>query len=454
VTTTRTPWPGGKPVGERVNGTATTGTDNVLPLAAAPGRSNTKPLDLNDVVRADGLEAARRAFDAEVTKSASRRLAASTGLVTVRAADVKPRNIVFVWPNGQGKRGGRLARGKHTCVAGEGGLGKSTLLIYATAVITRGGLWPCGEGRSPIGDVIILSAEDGLDDVLVPRLMAAGAGMERVHIIKALRTGQGERRFNLQSDLGELEKKIRQLRREGRDVVLVWIDPVSSYMGKVDSHNNTALRNVLDPIGEMAERTDVAFASVTHFNKGCADKGIRAMHRVMGGAAFTTAPRAAFAVIRDPDDENRCLLLHLKNNLGIKPQGLAYRVHERVVGTDERTRQEIWASYVQFEAAPVEKTADEAISQNEEGREDSTAKDDCIEFLRTVLADGPKFVKEIENEAINAGLHQVGKPIGQNKPLRDARKVLGVASEKAAFNEGWTWSLPKMPSDAEDDLKK
>jgi hypothetical protein len=53
-------------------------------------------------------------------------------------------------------------------------------------------------------------------------------------------------------------------------------------MGKVDSHNNTALRGVLDPISEMAERTNVAFASVTHFTKGTADKGIKAMHRVMG----------------------------------------------------------------------------------------------------------------------------------------------------------------------------
>ena len=96
---------------------------------------------------------------------------------------------------------------------------------------------------------------------------------------------------------------------------LVWIDPVTSYMGKVDSHNNTALRGVLDPISEMADRTNVAFASVTHFTKGSADKGIKAMHRVMGGAAFTTAPRAAFAIIEDPDDLNRRLLLHLKNNL-------------------------------------------------------------------------------------------------------------------------------------------
>jgi putative DNA primase/helicase len=133
--------------------------------------------------------------------------------------------------------------------------------------------------------------------------MAAGADRPRVHVVKAIKSedGKGERRFSLQEDLDELEKRIAEI----GDVGLVWIDPVTSYMGKVDSHNNTALRGILDPISEMAERTNVAFASVTHFTKGSADKGIKAMHRVMGGAAFTTAPRAAFAIIEDPDDSNR-----------------------------------------------------------------------------------------------------------------------------------------------------
>ena len=241
---------------------------------------------------------------AQVTRHPDRRNSQSPSksrLVTINASSVKPRNIDFLWA-------GRLARGKHTCFAGEGGLGKSQLLVDVTATLTTGGLWPCGEGRAPVCSVIILSAEDGVDDVLVPRLIAAGADLSRVHIVRAIRTpdGKGERRFSLQEDLQELERKIAEIGNVG----LVWIDPVTSYMGKVDSHNNTALRGVLDPISEMAERTNVAFASVTHFTKGSADKGIKAMHRVMGGAAFTTAPRAAFAIIEDPDDSNRRLLLH------------------------------------------------------------------------------------------------------------------------------------------------
>ena len=252
----------------------------------------------------------------------------SSGLETICAADVTPENIAFIWQ-------GRLARGKHTCIAGEGGLGKSALICAMVAAVTTGGDWPCSEGKAPIGNVVFLSAEDGLKDVLVPRLMAAGADLNRVHFVQATITddGKGKRKFDLRADLEKLTAKINEI----GDVVLVPIDPISSYLGSVDSHNNTKLRAVLDPISDAAEAANAAFVSVTHLTKGSGAKGIRAINRVMGGVGFTTAPRAAFAVVQDPNDPGRRLLLHLKNNIGPEPQGLAFRLQQRAIGADERT---------------------------------------------------------------------------------------------------------------------
>ena len=68
-------------------------------------------------------------------------------LISRRAADITPTRIDFLWS-------GRLARGKHTAFAGEPGDGKSQLSIYVAATISRGGEWPCGEGRVPVGNVI------------------------------------------------------------------------------------------------------------------------------------------------------------------------------------------------------------------------------------------------------------------------------------------------------------
>jgi putative DNA primase/helicase len=75
--------------------------------------------------------------DEIVDRVLSRQAKATTGsyLVLRRAADIEPKNIEFLWP-------GRLARGKHTAVAGEPGDGKSQLSCFVAATISRAGLWP------------------------------------------------------------------------------------------------------------------------------------------------------------------------------------------------------------------------------------------------------------------------------------------------------------------------
>ena len=74
------------------------------------------------------------------------------------------------------------------------------------------------------------SAEDGAADTIVPRLIAAGADLARVEIVAAVGSvdGKDRRPFSLQTDMELLEKKITEL----GDVVLVVVDPVSSYSGK------------------------------------------------------------------------------------------------------------------------------------------------------------------------------------------------------------------------------
>ena len=139
--------------------------------------------------------------------------------ISRRASEIEPERVEWLWP-------ARIARGKHTCIAGEPGTGKSQLSIAIAAAITIGGEWPCGEGRAPLGSVIILSAEDGPADTIVPRLIAAGASRDRVHIVSAVPTenGKGRRGFNLHADLDRLEQKIAEV----GDVALVVIDPISS----------------------------------------------------------------------------------------------------------------------------------------------------------------------------------------------------------------------------------
>jgi hypothetical protein len=345
-------------------------------------------------------------------------------LLSSCAANITPKRIDFLWP-------GRIARGKHTAIAGEAGDGKSQLSVYVAATISRGGAWPCNEGRAPIGNVIIFNAEDAADDTVVPRLMAAGADLKRVHIVNAVlqEDGKGRRTFNLQADLVLLERKIAEI----GDVVLVIIDPISSYMGKTDSHKNAEVRGALEPLSEMAARLNVAILSITHFSKSGAGVNTKALHRFIGSIAFVGAPRAAFAAIQDPDNEGRILFLHAKNNMARKQQGLAYRLVQTLVGKPGK-EQDILASYIVWENEPVVMSADEALRATEDGG-DRKALAEAVEFLQDRLSSGAVVpAKEAEEHARALGITP--------RTLRRARKKLGVIPEKSGLNEGWTWRLP------------
>jgi hypothetical protein len=335
-------------------------------------------------------------------------------LVTECASEVLLQPVKWIWD-------GRIAKGKHTCIAGEPGTGKSQLSMFITAQVTMGGLWPCGEGRAPQGSVVILSAEDGAADTIVPRLHAAGADCGRVQIIRAVKEGEDRRGFNLQRDLVLLERECERL----GDTSLIIMDPVSSYLGKTDSHKNAEVRSVLEPIGEFADRLGIAVLSVTHFSKSGAGSATKALHRFIGSIAFVGAPRIALAVI---EEDGRYLLLHAKNNLHAPPAGLAYKVQSHVLEPSM-----IETSRIVFEGGHVAISADDAINAKR-GR-DAPERDAAEDFLKQLLAKGPVRQTEVKDAAVNGYGYSWAT-------VRVAADKLGVQPKKEGMAGGWWWKLP------------
>jgi hypothetical protein len=351
------------------------------------------------------------------------------GLICHCASEIAIEPVNWIWP-------GRLAIGKHTCIAGEPGASKSQLTMYIAATISMAGGWPCGEGHAPHGSVVILSAEDGAADTIVPRLHAAGADLGRVHIVSAVREDDGRRGFNLQSDLALLEQEVRRI----GDVALIIIDPVSSYMGRTDSHKNAEVRGVLEPIGEFADRVQVAVLSVTHFSKGGANSTTKALHRFIGSIAFVGAPRVALVVIEDAQNDRR-LLLHAKNNLAPPPLGLAYRIKEKIVGQPGRS---VTAPYVVWDGEHVTVTANEALAADATTGGNNTASSEAEDFLRELLANGPVAAKQIRANAEAAGLSW--------STIKRAKSRLGIKAEKAGMDGAWSWAMPRRgPKFPEED---
>jgi putative DNA primase/helicase len=350
----------------------------------------------------------------------------SNGLVSTCASEIQIEPVDWLWA-------GRLARGKHTCTAGEPGTSKSTLSMFIAATVSTTGAWPCGEGYSPLGSVIILSAEDGAADTIVPRLHVAGADLGRVHIVSAVREAGERRAFNLQRDLALLEEEVSRI----GDVALIIIDPVSSYLGGADSHKNAEVRGVLEPISEFAERKRVAVLSITHFCKAGAGSTTKALHRFIGSIAFVGAPRIALAVIEEAETDRR-LLLHAKNNLAPPPAGLAYRIKEKLVG---RTGEAVAAPYVAWDEQHVTMTANEALASEASTDRGSTLAE-AKEFLEELLAEGPVPSTQVQADAEAFGLSW--------STVKRAKARLKIKAQKSGLKDGWLWSLSRRGSTSEE----
>jgi RecA-family ATPase len=310
-------------------------------------------------------------------------------------------------------------------MAGDPGLGKSQLSSDICARLTIAGSWPNGEGKAPLGNVIILSAEDDDEDTIVPRLMAAEADLTRVHIVRAVcdENGKGQHTFNLQKDISRLEALIEEV----SDVRLIVIDPISSYLGtKLDSHNNTQVRGALEPLIEMAGRLGIAIVAITHSPKGT---GIKAIHSFVGSIAFVGAARSGYIVTKDPDDEEARLLLPVKQNVAPgDAKGLAFRIEGcTVTGQDGeaiQTSRIVWGGY-------TETKADDALSAL--GNDEASEQDRAVAFLKSALNSGPAPMKEIEAWAEGEGIAQ--------RTLRRAKRHLNVQSVKLGLQDGWAWQL-------------
>jgi hypothetical protein len=328
-------------------------------------------------------------------------------------ADVPMEQTNWVWQQ-------RLARGKLTMMSGDPGLGKSQISMDIAARITNGNPWPDG-GSAPRGTVVLLAAEDAVNDTIRPRLEAAGADTRFVHVVKTVTNSEGKKRgFELSADLDKLKDLIGQI---DDDVVLIIVDPISAYMGDTDTHKMSLVSPVMSMVAEFAERNGVAVLAIHHPPKEAPRK---ALHAFNGTLAFVAGPRLVFLVVEDPENPDRSLLLPVKNNLGKQAAGMAYWIEDAAVDHKFKT------SVIKWDDEPVTISANEALQGP--NRIEPSKINSAGEFLLDYLADGPQDAKNV----IDAGKEQNFS----ERTLHEAKKRRGIKSEKMGFDGSWTWRLP------------
>jgi putative DNA primase/helicase len=229
--------------------------------------------------------------------------------------DISAESVQWLWKN-------RIPLGKPTLFVGDPGRGKSLATCYVAARMSRGGTFADG-ARCDVGDTIFLSAEDDAADTIRPRLDAAGADVARIHRVKAVKVtladgGTGESAFSLERDLDRLEDAIKKI----PSAQMLVIDPLSAYMGKVDTHRDAEIRRVIAPLSEFAARRRIAVVGVMHLKKS----ETSALLRVSGSIGFVAAARVVWGFGEDPDDPETRVMVAVKNNLASLGNGLAYRI--------------------------------------------------------------------------------------------------------------------------------
>jgi len=332
------------------------------------------------------------------------------GAVVRCFADIAPEAVRRLWA-------GRIPLGKLTLLVGDPGLGKSLLTVDIASRISRDAVFPDGASCES-GSVIFLSAEDDPGDTIRPRLDVAGADVSRVHILEAVRVPLTdgtlvEKPFNLETDCALLEGVLLK----HRDVRLIVIDPISAYLGGVDSHSNAEVRGLLAPLVSLAAKYGVAVLAVTHLRKSAG----AAIYRAISSIAFAAASRAVWAVAEDPEDAKRRLLLPVKQNLSADAGGLAFRIEAQ-----SNVPRLAW------EPGVVALAANDVLG-NIEMQQDQSERREAKEWLKDFLADGPVAVKRIQAESKGAGLSWA--------TVRRAKDDLRVIASKSNFSGGWEWHL-------------
>lgn len=350
----------------------------------------------------------------------------------VPAAAIIPEPIHWLWY-------GWLAKGKMHIIAGAPGTGKTTWALTMAAITSNGTIggqsWPDGT-YAPIGNVIVWSGEDGVEDVIVPRLIAAGANMDRVFIIRGTQEHGRSRAFDFQTDLPGLIDEIVKI----GSVSLIIVDSIVQAVSG-NSHKNAEVRRSLEPLVNLAEQHGCAILGVAHLNKG--SKGKPPTDRVNGSVAFVAVSRLVMCTAKiqassSPEVPDSYVLVRVKSNLGPDDGGFEYGIEatEFQVGAATIQTSRIGSDYLALQGSGKDllhwaETGDMPL--------DTSAVAQAAAFLQHILSNGEVPYPEIERLALEAGISRAS--------LKRAKALLGIKSRKQT-GKGGNPSLWRPPGNS------
>ena len=299
----------------------------------------------------------------------------------IRMSDVELTPVEWLWKP-------YLPFGKLSVLQGNPGEGKTYFAMHLAAACTNGKLLPNMERMEPF-NVIYQTAEDGLGDTVKPRLIEAGADLDRVLVID-----DSDVQLTLSDE--RIEKAIIE-----NNARLVIIDPIQAYLGAdVDMNRANEVRPIFMRLGQVAQRTGCAILLIGHLNKAA---GMQSLQRGLGSIDIAAAVRSVMFIGKLKHDPTMRILTHEKSSLAPPGASLAFSL-----GDEGGFR---WVGEYDI-------TADEMLSGIEPQRETKTQQ--AKDLICTLLAGGKQvFSEDIDKAALERGI--------PGRTVRDAKRELGDA---------------------------
>lgn len=346
-------------------------------------------------------------------------------LELVRGTEVRAEEIDWIWK-------GWIPRRMLTILGGFGGDGKSTLMASLIAKLTTGATMPDGETAPPM-NVLMLSAEDDPSYAIKPRLDVHGADPTRYFLVKGTKHRDGKKRWlDMRRDIELMERAIRR-----HDIGLVVVDPLSSYLPASDRNSEGDIRDALQPLQGLMERTGVAVVAIMHVGK--AADGRRPSQRLLGSTAFTALARSVLMVADLPEDQ--------------QPEGIETEGKVKVVEV-------VKANYAMPPRPRLfRRPIDGAIQWLGES---ALTVEECYQPTRRKGAHGPVaadrgMAESLLKELLKGGsvpaveVLKEGKAYGISEmTVRRAKQALGVEAIRIGYGGAWHWRLPDKTPDTVD----
>lgn len=340
-------------------------------------------------------------------------------LVVTRGSEVKTQRVRWVdedW----------MPVGSLVLLAGREGLGKSTIACEKCARVTRGQLE--GEWFGQPRNVLYLHTEDAREFTVAPRLIAAGADMDRVLFVDVQTEHTDTGTLILPADVAALEELVAE-----HSVSLIVLDAATSAMSsELSGKDDRQVRQFLEPLAQLAARRDCVVLGLCHFGKR---DGNDTGKLILGSIAWSQVARSVLSVAKD-DDSGNLVVTNTKGNLAPRIRSMEAVIESATVATDDGPAD---VGVLRWLGESDRDARDLLAGPEATDAEDRTEAEAWLEDYLTEHGRSP--AKSVKADARKAGISEA--------TIKRAAKSLGVVYDVAGFPRTSHWSLPMQSAQSD-----